>query len=132
MLKYLDISGLSYFYTKISNKFTKVKIDTSENLNSDLTFVPEMGEIVVYSDYAEKTVNGTTTAIPNIKIGDGLAYCVDLPFVNDDIRDAIMSHINDQNRHITQQERDFWNDKVTVDESGTYLINNECLVFKKD
>ena len=35
-------------------------------------------------------------------------YIIDLPFIDD----IFMNHIGDQIRHITQEERDRWNNKV--------------------
>lgn len=83
--------------------------DTTENWNSKLDFIPPKGIIIIYSDYA--TIEGIN--IPNFKVGDGLAYLVDLPFVGDDMRNTLISHINDMVRHITAEERVSWNNKVT-------------------
>ena len=122
MLKYLDISGLSYFYEKINSKFASIRVDTTNHWNSSLTFVPENGEIIVFSDYGEKEANGETINVPNFKIGDGHAYCVDLPFVNDDIRSALSAHINNQSIHVTQEEKAYWNNKLDCEVSGEKLV----------
>lgn len=106
------------------NARIRQKIDTTANWSLRTTFIPMDGEIIVYSDYA--TVNGVN--VPNFKIGDGLAYVVDLPFVNDDIRETLTSHINNNTRHITAQERTFWNNKVTTDDVD---IENERLILTR-
>ena len=51
---------------------------------------------------------------------------MDLPFVGDDLKLLIESHILDDNLHLRQGEREFWNNKVT-----TVLddISNENLIF---
>ena len=41
-------------------------------------------------------------------MGDGLAYVIDLPF-SDKI---LYEHLEDTERHITNDERTFWNNKV--------------------
>lgn len=68
-------------------------------------FIPEKGEIIIYSDYRTKDIDGDIITIPGIKIGSGNAYIQDLAFVGDDIRDDLLAHIHDQVRHITIEER---------------------------
>lgn len=67
------------------------------------TLVSQRGMIYVWSDY--KTENNVP--IPAIKIGDGLAYVVDLPF-------ATLA--------ITQSQINSWNNKVSARVSGEELI----------
>lgn len=64
------------------------------------------GMIYVWTDY--QVVDGEN--IPGVKIGTGNAYIIDLPFI--DAKYA--QHIADTAIHITQTEREFWNNKVTV------------------
>ena len=54
--------------------------------------------------------------VPGIKIGDGSAYVVDLPFVN-----------------ITSEQVNFWNNKVNcyLETELTDEGNNETLVFTR-
>ena len=68
--------------------------------------------MIVYSDYSTETVNGMLVDIPNFKVGDGLAYVPDLPFVGDDLRETLSMHLLDTAAHITPAERAFWNAKV--------------------
>ena len=82
-----------------------VKQDTTANWAARTDYVPKSGEIIVYTDYFDGS--------PGIKIGDGNAYVVDLPFLDEDIRDSMEDHINNTIVHITQEERDRWNDKVS-------------------
>lgn len=93
-------------------------------------YVPDEGEIIIYTD--RSYINGTYYA--GIKIGDGLAYVADLPFVGDDaaerikelLQTALTRHIQDKVLHITNEERAFWNGKLnySVDEEGETLILN--------
>ena len=53
-------------------------------------------------------------ASPKIRIGDGKAYICDLPFTTDTLSNKIDNHINNQTIHITQEQRQLWNDKVTA------------------
>ena len=116
-------SGITY----TSN--TSVIIDTTSNWNRKTTFVPKRGDIIVYSDYSEYEKDGEIVKVPNFKIGDGMAYCVDLPFVGEDTRDMLVGHISNGEIHITNAERIFWNNKVTVDDA---LINEETLILTRN
>ena len=87
------------------NARIQLKRDTTANWNAAKGFVPMAGEIIVYTDYGtfQKEVNGRikTILIPGIKIGDGGAYVQDLPFVDEDLRDTLMDHINNMDLHVT-------------------------------
>lgn len=80
---------------------------TTAEWNAQPTLVSEANIMYVYTDY--RVEDGQN--IPNIKIGDGLAYLIDLPFMNMDV---------------TAAEKTFWNDKVRC-----YLddVNIENLIF---
>ena len=103
---------MTQFNTRIRSKR-----DTTANWQANRTFVPLDGEIIIYTDYDTKVVDGKTVNIPAIKIGDGQTYGVDLPFVNDDMRDIIMAHINDASVHASPLEKLFWNNKINVTDS---------------
>ena len=91
---------------------------TKEYWRTQTSFVPEAGAIVIYSDYA--TLDGEF--VPNFKVGDGMAYVVDLPFSQDDLRAALLQHIADNNRHLNEQDREKLENSVSVSVSGTNLI----------
>lgn len=69
------------------------------------SYIPKKGEICVWSDY--RVEDGVKYA--GIKVGDGLAYAVDLPFVGGEYADLLTEHIEDTVVHITAAERLFWN-----------------------
>ena len=83
-----------------------VQYDTTANWATKTTLVSEEGTIYVYSDH--DTVDGHY--VPGIKIGDGLAFVVDLPFLDE----PLYEHINDISCHVSSADRDFWNDKNRV------------------
>ena len=91
---------------------------TVEYWNSYPSLVSKQGTIYIYTDYKESD----DKLVPGFKVGDGTSYLIDMPFV-DVIYD---DHINDQVRHITQEERLKWNDKVSVSISA---MDEENLVF---
>ena len=92
----------------IINSRIKFKRDTTANWNAARGFIPLEGEIIVYNDYdsKQKEINGElkTILVPNIKIGDGMAYVQDLPFVNEDLKDTLMEHITDYEIHVSLHE----------------------------
>lgn len=100
-----------------------VKSGTKEYWDSQRTLVGKAGTIYVYTDYI--SVSGTS--IPGIKIGDGTSYLIDSPFVSGDTT-RLDSHISDMVSHITAEERDFWNNKVTCFMSSG---DEETIVFTK-
>ena len=110
----------------------KSKHDTTANWNNAIGFIPLAGEIIIYTDYKTitKEIDGEErqVQIPAIKIGDGMAYVQDLPFVDEDLRDRIIDHINNSNIHVSLQEKLFWNNKLNVDDNaelvdGALILN---------
>lgn len=119
--KYLDYEGLLYSWGKLkallSEKADIVSLNTSSGWANKTSYVPKLGEFCLYTD--------TQT----LKIGDGQVAIVDLPFVKDkdvpQLMEALNSHVNDKNVHITNAERSFWNDKLNC------TVSNEELVFTR-
>lgn len=124
-----SINGVTLFGNKTADDLDlsyAPKIGTTEYWDAQISYVPRSGEIIVYSDYY--TEDGQP--VPAIKIGDGNAFVVDLPFLTDNTRSLLEDHIRNTVVHITQAERDSWNNKVTCD---VVEINDEYnLVFTKD
>lgn len=91
------------------------------------------GTILIYTNHGTVTeiVNNeeVTKTVPGIKISDGSTPIIDLPFVGDDViagvRSEINTHINDNVRHITAEERAFWNNKINCED--TVSSNNLIL-----
>lgn len=119
------------------------KHDTTEHWNNARGFIPMPGEIIIYDDYEVKTwtveeygETVTKTAyIPGIKIGTGNGYVQDLAFVNDDLRELLMGHINNQNIHTTLEEKLFWNNKLNVDDSYDIVhdeLEDETLILNRN
>lgn len=123
-------SILPYFslQTDLNDKVTCI-YRTTEEWEQLRSLVSEVGTIYIYTDYKTIEDGSDTKVIPGIKIGDGMAYVIDLPFATDIVGESFLDHIHDNVRHITQEEREFWNNKVTCYIDG-YNIQN--LVFDKD
>ena len=100
----------------------KVTVNTVENWTTKTSYVPKKGEIIVYSD--RTVIDGLS--YPGVKIGDGNAFVVDLPFLGEDVADRVTellnSHINNTGIHVTTAEKTYWNNKLDCEVSGDNLI----------
>ena len=85
----------------LNDKATCV-LRTSKEWDSDNTLVSEKGTFYVYTDHETIKEDGKTKLIPGIKVGDGLAYVVDLPFITDGLAQTITNHIEDHAIHVTE------------------------------
>ncbi len=100
-----------------ANLTKQVRFGTTAQWNAQSTLESEANTLYIYTDRA---VDSLGNAIAGIKVGDGNAYLVDLPFTDN----ILMDHIADTTRHITSEEREFWNNKVRC-----YATGQETLVF---
>lgn len=107
------------------------KADTTEHWNAARTFIPLRGEIIIYTDHGQIDDGyGNMINVPGIKVGDGNAYLIDLPFVGNDQRYAILqelrAHTNNSEIHVSAEDRLFWNNKLN------YNINDGNLIFNRN
>lgn len=125
------------------NARIQLKHDTTEHWNNAIGFIPLPGEVIVYDDYETKTYTveeygetvTKTVQIPNIKIGTGNAYVQDLAFVDEQTKAILMEHINNQNIHVTLQDKLFWNNKVNIDDAYAQIhqeLEDETLIFNRN
>lgn len=104
--------------------------DTTANWNAKRSFIPMRGEIIIYMDYCQSDDgNGHIIDIPGIKIGDGQAYLLDLPFVGDNISKQILQELHEHTQnseiHVSQEDRNFWNNKLNCQ------VNDEDLILTR-
>lgn len=121
-----SINGIALVGDKTSSDLgiDLVHTDTTANWNAQRDLVAARGHIYVYSDY--QTLDGVP--VPGLKVGDGSSYLIDMPFVGAREKALLEDHINDNVRHITAEEREFWNNKVTCFISS---VDDENIVFTK-
>lgn len=105
--KQAQIDQMTALLAKKPNAYSK----TTAEWSADPTLISEKDALYIYTDYKEKD----GVVIPGIKIGDGFAYVVDLPFSTD--------------VGITDEERAFWNNKVTA---FIDPFDDEVLVLTKE
>lgn len=124
MVKKLQDIGIELGGGGYHPNYAKIEVRTTEEWNNLRQYIPDANRIIVYSD--KSIVDGVP--VPGIKIADGMAYVVDLPFVGDDLTaefmHALEEHINNRQIHITEEERQFWNNKINynVNEVSENLI----------
>lgn len=118
--------SLTFSDSGVPANAARIEVRTTAEWNERMLYIPKSGRIIVYSD--RNVIDGV--AYPGVKIGDGLAHVVDLPFVGDDVASRIMAlieeHIQNEQIHVTEAERTFWNNKINyeMDDSGETLIIN--------
>lgn len=119
--------------TLIGNKtledlgISKIEVKTTAEWRELIDYIPLVNTILVFSDYEH---DNEGKPIPNFKVADGLAYAVDLPFIDDGLRKIIIEHINDNIAHTTIEEKIFWNNKVNIDDEYEE-VSEETLVFNR-
>lgn len=115
-----------------SSDSAKVYSKTKEEWNSQRDLISEKNVFYVYTNY-KTTDEGKN--IPGLKIGDGLAYIIDLPFtaVGEQDLTQVFQHIRNAAIHVSAEDRQTWNsavetvnNKVSVDISPS---NPENIVF---
>lgn len=122
-----DITTISGLQDILDELDEKIIVKTTAEWQAMVNYIPPKGTILVYSDAQTMTKNNTTVNVPGIKIADGLAYGIDQPFIDEDTRNSLLSHINDSIKHITSAERTFWNNKLNCQDS----VINETLVLNR-
>ena len=112
---------------RIPENVPEILMNTSEYWNSRFDFIPGRGALVIYTDRFH-TEDGR--AVPGVKIGDGDAYVVDLPFtggdMDPDLARQLEEHLTDEAAHVSPAERIRWNNKLNCGVEGTTLILNRA------
>lgn len=105
--------------------------DTTANWNAHRDFIPLRGEMIVYEDYGSTEDGyGNRINVPGIKIGDGRAYLIDLPFAGNEVSHQILAelraHTGDAGIHVTAAEKDGWNNKLNCTiRDGNLTLNRD-------
>lgn len=105
------------------NILPTIHYNSVEGFEEQKFTIPKAGSIYIYYDAVK--VEGQD--MPRIKIGDGTSYLADLPFMHDiDMKEFIQTHIDDTDAHVSVEDRQHWNDKVSVKVSEA---NDERIIF---
>lgn len=90
--------------------FRHIYYDSTAHWDLQPDLISEAGALYVYSDH--NVIDGV--AVAGIRIGDGKSYLIDLPFVDDAVSNTLLAHINNTVIHVTAEEKEYWNNKVTA------------------
>ncbi len=109
----------------ILNEKANIYVKTTRQWNEDISLIGETNSFYIYTDrgYREDE-EGNIINIPGIKIGDGSSYLIDLPFIDE----TFYNHISTPSIHVSEQDRQFWNNKVRIQENDQNRENQD-LVF---
>ena len=102
-----QINGVTLIGNKTSEDLNipKIYYVTKENWDSQPSLVTENKAIYVYWDYQKDKDDND---IPGVKIGTGKEYLADAPFLDTVYAEHILNTII----HVTQNDRDRWDEKV--------------------
>lgn len=132
MPKYLDSNGVAYLWKKLKNNLNNKIVYYSKKKSewdADRDIIAEKDVLYIYSDYKTIQKDGKQLLVPGLKIGDGMTYLIDMPFVNSTdsgIEQLVLDHINNNVIHINATERNFWNNKLNYsfnEESQNLILN---------
>lgn len=131
---YLDATTSEHGLMSVADKLkldsiTEVQYATTDFWDNCRGYIPEKGQIIVYSDYRTYEEDGKTITVPGIKVGYGNGYVQDLAFIGEDTVKELTDHINDHVVHVTPEERAYWNNKLNVNDRQEVI--GEALVFNR-
>ena len=81
-----------------------ILVDSTANWNRTPKLISVKNMLYIYTDH--DTHEGEP--VPGFKVGDGTSYLIDMPFTDVIYKD----HIDNSVIHVTQQDKDNWNNKV--------------------
>ncbi len=132
MPKYLDPEGVSYLWSKIKNISKKNLVyysNSTYDWNKNPLLISEKNVLYIYTDYKRIREGNEEILIPGLKVGDGSAYLIDLPFLNSAAMEQdFMDHINDKVIHVSLSDREFWNNKLNLElelQDENLILNRE-------
>lgn len=134
MPKYLDSSGVAYLWKKLKNNLNNKIVYYSKKKSewdADRDIIAEKDALYIYSDYKTIQKDGKQLLIPGLKIGDGVSYLIDIPFVNNlnsEFEDLLLDHINNKVIHVSAYDREFWDNKLNLDldlQDENLILNRE-------
>ena len=100
-----------------------IYMKTTAEWNQQISTIGQTNTFYIYTDRTTKEDGqGHIINCPGIKVGDGISYLIDLPFVDD----LFYSHINNMDIHVTLAEKQFWNNKVRIQDSE---LDEQNLIF---
>lgn len=125
-----DTDEVQAILDKVVEGGAKAQAKTTAQWNASVGYVPEAGEIIVYTDYQTVDEGGQIKVVPGLKIGSGNAYVQDLAFVGERDSEILFAHIHDAILHTSVAEKAFWDNKLNV--TDTQEVVGETLIFNRN
>ena len=101
--------------------------NTTAGWNSNPLYISQPNVIYVYTDH---TTLSNGVLVPGLKVGDGMAYVVDLPFIGGSSGD-LQQHISNLGIHVADDDRELWDNKwsgyIDSDDSEKLVFTTELV-----
>lgn len=104
--------------------------DTTENWNALRGFIPAAGEIIIYDDWKEETVDGKKRWKPGVKIGTGNAYVQDLQFCNEIDANVVVQQLIEGGYLPSDSDKLRWDSKLSIRDAQEVVDEN--LIFRRE
>ena len=122
-----DIAERIEYLNIMLGKKANIEMKTTAEWNENRSMIGQENTFYIYTDRDQKEDGeGNIINIPGIKVGDGRAYLIDLPFVDD----LLLTHINNLDIHVTLADKAFWSNKLNVDDEQQIIDNS--LIFNRN
>ena len=131
---YLELEGLKK-YDALLKKHIPIFV-TPDKVEIMKSIKPELGQLVIFTNFERKKSDNTTITSAGIKVGEGneenKKTIEQLPFIDWFYWD----HIDDADIHVTAEQKKFWNKKISCkvdDETLNLFMDDETLnLFKNE
>lgn len=77
-----DFYGQASAIQNIIDNSAHIYYDTTARWNAQSSLISTRAAIYIYSDHRTIIVNNETKNVPGIKVGDGVSYLIDIPFID--------------------------------------------------
>lgn len=116
--------ALEKLNAKINVAECPILYGTTKHWDDQPSLISEENMMYVYTDAFKYTDKGQEIVVAGIKFGDGNAYLKDKAFVTDSVayevyqlKSQLQSHLEDNRRHITDEDRTKWDNKADYEVS---------------
>ena len=110
--EFIVATALNDLNDRLIDQSLGIQYDTTAGWNSKIGYIPKAGALIIYSDYKSIEKDGKTILIPGLKIGSGNSYVQDLAFLDEELVYQIANHIDNNIRHTSAIEKEFWNNEL--------------------
>lgn len=116
-----------FVLTQDLNNYAQVIIKNEQDWASSSFVISHKGQIYVY---IKQNQNNEEITSARVKIGDGETFILNLPFVDDFVKELLDNHTQNTNVHTTLAEKVFWNNKININDTSEVIENT--LIFNRN